>query len=197
MNFPLTLRFKILGFAPQIYVDDAAGQPLFYVKQKLFKLREKIEVFRDSSRQQLLFTIAADRILDWSARYHFTGSDGTTFGSVGRKGMRSLWRAHYDIFQPDDNTSDFQIREENPWSKIGDNLFGGLPIIGMFSGYVFHPSYLVTRVATGQPVMRLTKQSAFWEGRFLIERFGDTSEHETLNITMSLLMMILIEKQRG
>lgn len=69
MNFPLSLRFKLLALSPQIYVSDAAQQPVLYVKQKLFKLREKIEVFRDESRSQLLCTIQANKIIDWSARY--------------------------------------------------------------------------------------------------------------------------------
>lgn len=197
MNFPLTLRFKILALTPQIYVDDAAGNSVFYVKQKLFKFREKIEVFHDATRTSLFCTIAADRIIDWSARYHFNAADGTPLGSVGRKGLRSLWRAKYDIFSPGDSSCAYEIREENPWAKVGDSFFGEIPIVGLFSGYLFHPRYMVKHRITGQPVMRITKQSAFLEGRFLIERFGDVSEQESLTITLSLLMMVLLEKNRG
>lgn len=197
MNFPLSLRFKLLAFSPQIYVTDAAQQPVLYVKQKLFKLREKIEVFRDESRSQLLCTIQANKIIDWSARYNFTAADGSNLGAVGRKGMRSLWRAHYEVFAPGDNNPDFVIREENPWTKVADSFFGELPIIGIFTGYLFHPRYLVTRKSTGQPVFRLSKQSALWEGKFLIEKFGDASEQEETSLTLALLMLILLEKRRG
>jgi hypothetical protein len=197
MNFPLSLRFKLVALAPQIYVDDAAGQPVLYVKQKLFKLREKIEVYRDASRSQMLCTIQANKIIDWSARYFFTATNGSELGSVGRKGMRSIWRAHYEIFAPGDNTPDFEIREENPWTKVGDSLFSSIPIVGMFAGFVFHPSYLITRKSTGQPVFRLTKQSAFFEGKFIIEKFGDANEAEEMALTLSLLMLILLERQRG
>ncbi len=197
MNLPLTLRFKILALTPQIYVEDAAGNTLFYVKQKMFKLREKIEVYQDSSRQNLICTIGADRIIDWSARYLFTSADGSSLGSVGRKGMRSIWRASYDVFNPGDSNSDFEIREENPWAKIGDSLLGEIPILGIFAGYMFHPRYMVKRRSTGEPVLRLSKQSAFLEGRFIIERFGDSTEQETLTIILSLLMMVLLEKNRG
>ena len=197
MNFPLSLRFKLIALAPQIYVNDAAGQPVLYVKQKLFKLREKIEVYRDDTRAQQLCTIQANKILDWSARYFFAATDGSDLGSVGRKGMRSIWRAHYEIFAPGDNTADFEIREENPWAKVGDNFFGQIPILGMLSGFLFHPRYLITRKATGQPVFRLSKQSAFWEGKFLIEKFGDANEQEEVALTLSLLMLILLEKSRG
>ncbi|MFY7816783.1 MAG: hypothetical protein ACOVRB_00305 [Akkermansiaceae bacterium] len=197
MNFPLSLRFKLLALSPQIYVSDAAQQPVLYVKQKLFKLREKIEVFRDESRSQLLCTIQANKIIDWSARYFFTAADGSELGSVGRKGMRSLWRAHYEVFAAGDSNPDFVIREENPWTKVADSFFGELPLIGMFAGYLFHPRYLVTRKSTGQPVFRLSKQSALWEGKFLIEKFGDSTEQEETALTLSLLMLILLEKRRG
>lgn len=197
MNFPLSLRFKLLALTPQIYVTDASGQSVFYVKQKMFKLKEKIDVFQDESRSRQLATIAANKILDWSARYFFTSTDGVDLGSVGRKGMRSIWRASYEIFAPGDNNADFEIREENPWAKVGDSFFGELPIIGMFAGYLFHPRYLITRKSTGQPVFRLTKQSAFWEGKFIIEKFGDANESEEVALTLSLLMLILLEKRRG
>lgn len=197
MNFPLSLRFKLIAFSPQIFVCDAANAPVLFVKQKIFKLREKIEVFQDETRSQLICSIQADRIIDWSARYHFTAADGSELGSVGRKGMRSIWRAHYEIFNPGDAHSDFEIKEENPWAKVGDSFIGQIPILGMFSGYFFHPRYLITRKSTGQPLLRLSKQSAFWEGRFLIEKFGEASENEQMTLTLSLLMLVLLEKSRG
>ena len=197
MNFPLSLRFKLIAFSPQIFVSDAANAPVLFVKQKIFKLREKIEVFQDETRSQLICSIQADRIIDWSARYHFTAADGSELGSVGRKGMRSIWRAHYEIFNPGDAHSDFEIKEENPWAKVGDSFFGQIPILGMFSGYLFHPRYLITRKSSGQPLLRLSKQSAFWEGRFLIEKFGEASEKEQMTLTLSLLILVLLEKSRG
>ena len=54
MEFPLRFRFKLIALAPQIFVTDAAGNTISYIKQKLFRLKEKIEVFSDSSRKQML-----------------------------------------------------------------------------------------------------------------------------------------------
>src|SRR5688572_13603616 len=117
MNYPLTLRFKILALAPQIYVEDASGAEVCYVKQKLFRFREKVEVYTDSSRKQLLSTIQADRIIDFNAHYAFIQADGTRLGSVRRRGFRSLWRAHYEILDDHGNVA-FEMREENPFAKI-------------------------------------------------------------------------------
>lgn len=196
MNFPLTLRFKIVALAPQIFVEDAAGNTVCYVKQKMFKLKEQIEVFEDSSKSTLLANINADRIIDWSARYHFTTPAGDPLGSVGRRGMRSLWRAHYEIVLTGSEAPAMTLREENPWTKVMDGFFGELPIINLFSGYLFHPKYLVTRT-DGTPVMRLTKEPAFWEGRFKVELLGTATPEEQLTLTLSGLMMLLLERRRG
>ena len=196
MNYPLTLSFKIVALAPQIYITDASGETICYVKQKLFKFKEQAEVFQDKSRSNKIANIQANKVLDWSARYTFRDAAGNESGSVGRRGMRSLWKAHYDVFNPGDDVSDFSIQEENPWSKVVDSVLGGIPILGFFTGYLVHPSYLAAR-ADGTPAMRLTKQPAFWEGRFSIERLTDLSPREEMNLLLSFIMLNLLERRRG
>ena len=99
MNYPLTMTFKILAVAPQIFVRDANGTEIMYVKQKLFKLKEAINIFSDQSQSHQLYAIKADRIIDFSARYNFSDNQGLTLGAVKRRGMRSLWKASYDILE--------------------------------------------------------------------------------------------------
>ncbi len=196
MNYPLSFRFKLLALSPQIYVEDAAGQTVCYVKQKLFRLREKVEVHTDDTRQQLLCTIEADRIIDWSAKYTFRDASGQELGAIGRRGMRSLWSAHYDVFAPGSSEPLFSIREENPFAKLIDGFISEIPIVGFLSSYLFHPKYLAARM-DGTPVMRLTKQAAFFEGRFQLEKLGDASEGEQTAIMLGYLMMNLLERSRG
>lgn len=196
MNFPLTLTFKFFALSPQIFVNDPAGGPVCYVKQKLFRLREKIELFKDSSRTEMLATIEADRIIDWSAKYTFKSPAGGSFGSVGRRGMKSIWRAHYEVFPPAGGAPAFTIREENPMAKIVDALLGEIPIVGLFTGYMIHPKYLASR-PDGTPVMRLTKQASLLERRFTIDLLSPADEGEQAALVMSFLMMILLERSRG
>jgi hypothetical protein len=56
MNYPLDLSFKLLALASQIYVRDSQGNLVFYVKQKMFKLKEAITVFGDEAQTQPHFT---------------------------------------------------------------------------------------------------------------------------------------------
>jgi len=196
MTYPLTLSFKVVALAPQIYVTDADGQTICYVKQKLLKLKEQVEVFRDQSRTEKVAHIQANKVIDWSARYTFTDPAGNDIGAVGRRGLRSMWKAHYDVFNPGDQNADFSIQEENPWAKIGDSVLGGIPILGFFTGYFIHPSYLAAR-ADGTPAMRLKKLPAFWEGKFNIEKLTDLTPDEELNLLLSFLMLNLLERRRG
>ena len=138
LQYPLTLNFKIAALAPQISVTDASGREILYVRQKLLKLRDKIKVFADSSQSQELYEINADRILDWSAaNFAFTDPQGRTVGSVQRQGLRSFWRATYEIQAP--RAGLYTIVEEQPWLKVIDRYVEDIPIVGMFSGHAVQP----------------------------------------------------------
>lgn len=194
MQYPLSLSFKLLALGPQISVTDATDRLVFYVKQKLFRLKEEVTVFGDREQQQALYRIHADRVLDFSARYHFTDVGGADLGAVKRQGMRSLWSARYDILEGERLVCG--ICEESPWTKVADAVFTSIPILGLFSGYVFHPSYLVSR-PDGQALMRLSKKPAFFEGKFELEQLAPLSTTEEARILLSLLMMVLLERSRG
>lgn len=195
MNYPLKLSFKLLALASQIYVHDANGQLLGYVKQKMFKLKENIDVFADEGQTQLLFNIKADRVIDFSAGYNFTSANGQPLGSVKRRGMKSIFKANYEIF---DNSGAhvLQIHEENGWIKVVDALLGEIPVLGMFTGYFFNPSYIVERL-DGKPVARLKKEPAFFEGAFSLDLLGPVSGDEETRLLLSVLTMTLLERSRG
>ncbi len=196
IQYPLSLSFKILALASQATVTDATGRTVLYTKQKLFKFREHVEIFTDKSQTTRLADIRTRKIIDWSARYVSTDADGREIGSVGRRGWRSIWKAHYEVFNPGDNVPDYGIQEENAWAKVMDSLLGEVPILGMFTGYFFHPSYAATR-SNGAPAMRLTKQPAFFEGKFRIDKLGDLTPREELNLFLSFMMLVLLERKRG
>jgi uncharacterized protein YxjI len=195
MNYPIDFSFKILALASQIYVRDGGGSLIAYVKQKLFKLREDINIFADEKQEQLRYNIKADRIIDFSARYTFTDNRGNVIGAVKREGMRSLWRSRYQIFDAA-GMQIMKIHEEDPWVKVADALVGEIPILGFFTGYILHPKYLVTRMDERE-VARLEKQPAFFEGKFQLTSLGNVSPEEEQIVLLSLLMMTLLERGRG
>ena len=133
MHYPLTLTFKTIALAPQISVADADGNLIFYVKQKLFKLKEAVNVFSDKEQTRLLFTIKADRVIDFSAQYHFRDAAETDLGSVKKRGMKSLWKAHYDIFDGATNHGGWRRKSVG---QIADGSAASR--FSASSSYVFH-----------------------------------------------------------
>jgi hypothetical protein len=197
VQFPLQMTFKIFTFAPTVRITDATGRLVLVVRQKFFKLKEHVEIFGDEARKVKVADIQADRIIDWSAQYRFTEPNGKAIGSTKRRGARSIWRATYDVFNPGDAVPDFEIHETNPWAKFFDGLVGQLPLIGLLTVYLFHPSYAAKRNIDGSLTMKITKQPAFLQGRFAVEKLGPATDRETLNLILSFFMLCLLERRRG
>ena len=166
-----------------------------YVKQKLFKLKEDINVFTDETQSAVIYNIKADRVLDFSARYTFRDGTGNVIGSIKRQGMRSIWKANYEISDANDQHI-MSVHEENGWVKFADAFIGELPVIGMFTGYFFNPTYILSRV-DGTPLARLAKQPAFLEGKFQITPQAQLSPAEEVQVLLGFLTMTLLERRRG
>lgn len=195
INYPLSFEFKITSLANDFSVKDVDGKSLAYVRQKMFKLKEAISIFSDQTKQNLLYKINADRIIDFNASYSFTNQDEEVFGRVGRKGAKSLLKAHYEIFN-NENQQEFLIQEENPWAKLFDAMLGEIPILGMFTGYLFNPKYVIKR-PDGILVARLSKEPSFFGRKFKLEKLADMQEAEGERMLLSLMMMSLLERRRG
>lgn len=196
MKFPLNLTFKLIALSNQIYIKDANGQLVGYVKQKMFKLKEAISIFSNESQTNLLYSIKADRIIDFSAVYNFTDSSGRFLGAIRREGMKSIWKASYLVIDSN-NEEVFKISEESGWTKVLDGLLSEVPVIGMFTGYVFNPAYLVKNT-DGLVIARLAKEAALLESKFSIELKNSlANDDEQVIIMLAVLMMTLLEKNRG
>jgi hypothetical protein len=109
--------------------------------------------------------------------------------------MRSIWKAHYEIYDERENQV-MEIREENGWVKVVDALVGEVPVVGIFSGYLFNPAYLISRT-DGTVVARMQKQPAFFEGKFHLTQQSPMNQTEETRLLLSALTMTLLERARG
>jgi hypothetical protein len=193
--FPLNLTFKISTFSNDFETKDANGNTIAYVRQKMLKLLEEVQVYSNDSRSELTHTIRADRWLDFSASYRFTNRNGLDIGRIVRKGWASIWKANYDIFD-ENEMHDLYVREENPWAKVFDSLLCEVPVLGILTGYLFHPTYIVAR-PNGTQVARLTKIPSFFGRQFRIDKLNEFEKGEEERLLLGLMMMILLERRRG
>lgn len=194
MQYPIDLNFKLLTFGQRITATDAQGNVIMFIKQKMLKLKEQVDIYSGPDQSQLIFTMKADRVLDFSANYHFADAQGNDWGAVRRKGMRSFWSAHYEIMQ--DGEIDMTMSEESPFKKILESLLGEIPLVGLVAIYLINPTYLVSR-PDGTPLLRLTKKPALFEGKFVLEKLSDMPEDDELRSLLAILMAALLERRRG
>ncbi|MEO9532583.1 MAG: hypothetical protein ABJG68_16270 [Crocinitomicaceae bacterium] len=194
-NYPLNFQFKIGTLANDFTVTDGSGKTVAYVKQKLFKLKEAIKVYSSESKKEVIYTIGADRIIDFNASYAFQNLDGQHLGHVGRKGMKSLLKASYEIYD-NNKKQEFLISEENPWAKFWDSLLCEVPLLSLLSGYLFNPRYVVKR-PDDSIIFRLSKEPSFWGRKFKLEKVADFDAAEGERVMLALMMMSLLERRRG
>ncbi len=194
-RFPITFEFNITTFSNDFTAKDAVGNTLAYVRQKMFKLKEDIEVFQDESRTRKNYGIKADKWIDFNTAYSFENGSGAPLGKVARKGWASLWKANYDIIDQAGNAQ-YKIREENAWVKVMDGIFGQIPILSIFTGYFFNPSYAVFDI-NDRKVVQFKKEPSFFGRRFTVTQLQQTDADDDHRIMLSLMMLVLLERRRG
>lgn len=196
LNYPLDFKFKITTLASDFNITDRNGNYVAYVRQKMFRLKEDVIVFSDESRTKELFNIKANQWIDFNASYMMTDLlTGKKFGSLARKGVRSIWKARYDIIDEKDKPI-YQINEDNGWIKVFDSFLGEIPILGMLTGYFLNSSYTVKDNA-GKEYFRLKKMPSLVGRRFQLERLIDIDDEDESLVVLSFLMMVLLERARG
>ncbi|GMN08886.1 hypothetical protein MTsPCn9_06580 [Croceitalea sp. MTPC9] len=195
LNFPISFDFNITTLSNDFTAKDANGKVIAYVRQKMFKLKEDIEVFSNETKTQVNYHIKADKWIDFSTAYSFTDSSDKELGKVARKGWASLWKANYDIIDQHQKPQ-YKIREENAWVKVADGLLGQIPILNFFTGYLFNPSYIVLDKQE-QIVVRLKKEASFFGRKFQISQVKPTDADDDHRIMLSLMMLVLLERRRG
>ncbi len=196
LNYPLDFKFKISTLASDFNITDKNGNYVAYVRQKMFKLKEDVIVFNDESKSKELFRIRANKWIDFNASYSLNEvQTGKSYGRLARKGMRSIWKASYDILDAADQPK-FKIQEDNAWVRFFDGMVGEIPIIGMFTGYFLNPSYTITGMDE-KAYFKLKKMPSFFGRRFQLDRLIDIDDEDESIVILSLLMMTLLERARG
>lgn len=195
MRFPVEVRFRTLALAAKVSVYDAGGALRYFVRQKLFKLKEDVTVYADEGETTPVAHIRADRVLDFSAHYHVTTPAGAPIGAVRRRGRASLWRATYEVVRAD-GTLAYTLREANPWVKVADGLFQQIPIVGLLSGYVLHPRYVLHRAGDDAPALHVRKEAALFEASYVLSDPDGLGGDEEL-VLFATLMALVLERTRG
>lgn len=196
LNYPLNFKFKITTLSSDFNITDKDGNYVAYVREKIFKLKDDVIVYNDESKSEKLFRIKANQWIDFNASFTITDLvNGRNYGRLARRGIRSIWKSHYDILDENDQNK-YQINEDNGWIKVLDGFVSEIPIVGMFTGYFLNPSYTV-KDSAGKEYFRLKKMPSLIGRRFQLEKLIDIDDEDETLVVLSLLMMVLLERSRG
>ncbi len=195
VTYPLTLTFKFLTISSFIRVVDATGQLVSYVKQRAFRLREDVTIFADEAQAQPVYRIKANKIIDIGATYSITSADGRPLGAVRQRGMRTFWKATYDILDESGSAIGL-IHEQDAWVKVIDGLIGEIPLVGFVIQQWINPTYLIDG-ADGVTLLRLRKRPSLIERRFLLEQDSPLPSRLEQLALPAVLMVVLLERGRG
>lgn len=193
-NYPLHFQFKIGTLANDFMAKDASGETICYVREKIFAWRDQIKIYSDESKSNLLYELVSDKLIDFQQTFTISDHSGRVVGKVRRKTLRSLWRSTFRLMDSAD-THDHTIQEKNPWTKFMDGLFGEIPLIGILSGYVFNPAYLLSN-SDGKVLFEIKKEPSFFGRKFTVHKLTSDNVDEE-RFVLSLMLMVLIERSNG
>jgi len=193
-RYPLNFLFKITTISNDFTAKDASGKTIFYVREKIFKLRDHIKVFRDESKKEVMYDFVSNKIIDFQQTFTMTNAQKQVVGKVRKKTLRSFIKATYHLQDADGNHI-YTIKERNAAVRVLDAFFDELPLIGMLSGYVFNPKYVVTDLQ-GNELMEMSKKPSFWGRKFDIRKLSNQPFNEE-QVVLSLALMVIQQRDRG
>lgn len=194
IKYPLHFLFKVTTLSNDFTVKDATGQTFFYVREKMFKLRDHVKVYRDESKREVLYDFVSNKLIDFQQTFTITNQNNQVVGKVRKKTFQSFITVTYHI-QNGQGDVIYTINERSALVRFFDNLLGEIPLIGFLTAYVFNPKYVVKDMK-GNEWYELKKLPSFWGRKFSIEKLSNNSIDEE-QIILSLMLMILQQRDRG
>lgn len=199
MQYPLRLHFKLIALAPRIKLTDAQGKELFYIEQKVLALKESVKVFNNEEEKDILYTMQANQVFDFGAKYNFTHAKTKEhIGAIQQEGIRSLFQASYLVFDKHDKHV-YKIVQSNPMIAVLDSIISIIPFAELFNGFILNPVYKVYKgeTETADVVLTMKKKPSLFESNFDITKDGDVNEKDELLLMLSALMVVQLERNRG
>jgi uncharacterized protein YxjI len=99
----VSCRKKILSIAPTFEIFDLQGTPLVFCQEKLFKIKDDIRIYSDSSKKVELLRIKQRNIMDWAGLFDvFDATTNAKLGAFRRKGWRSWVRDEWHLLDAND-----------------------------------------------------------------------------------------------
>ncbi|WP_371606635.1 hypothetical protein OG725_31855 [Streptomyces sp. NBC_01213] len=105
--------------------DGSAGEVVAFAQQELMALKDQVIIYTDESRDRVLCTFEADKVLDVGAVHTVRDEDGNPIGSFREKILTSLLRSTWVLDQP--GLAELTGRERNAALAVLRRIWDFLP----------------------------------------------------------------------
>jgi uncharacterized protein YxjI len=115
----------------EVFADNGQGEPgelVAFVEQKRMTFKEQVTLFTDESKQFVLASFKARKVIDLASAYDVTTTDGQTIGVFGKKFGKSLFRSTWQLDQP--GTGTVTISERSMAMALFRRIWGFIPWVG-------------------------------------------------------------------
>src|SRR5690606_24379569 len=102
-QYPLDFLFKVTTIANDFMAADASGKTIFFVREEFLKLKDHIKIYTDESKEELLYEIISNKIIDFQQTFTITNNQNTIIGKVRKKTLKSFVKATYYLQDSEGN----------------------------------------------------------------------------------------------
>ena len=132
-RFLIEQKIRPIGTLYVVSTADADGnaqQPVAFVRQKRFALKEVVRFFADEAETTELFSLKARQVIEFGGAYDVTAADGAPLGVLQKLGRRSLLRSSWRILGADGDSELFSAQERSALVAILRRIWGFIPVAG-------------------------------------------------------------------
>ena len=117
-----------------LYDNGQQGEQIAFVEQKRFAFREHITVWKNESRDETLFTVRAEKILDVHGKFLVEDGSGRVVGYCRKAFGASLLRSTWQVYDAGD-TLLFEAKEKSLAVAVVRRVLQFIPDIGDFANF--------------------------------------------------------------
>lgn len=185
-----TIRRKVLViFGASFQIFDAQGVQIGYCRQKSFKLKEDLRICTDQNMTEEMLRIRARSIIDFAATYDVTlpeSQGGAMLGSLRRRGMKSLVRDSWSVFDSDGREV-AKLQEDS----------AGMAILRRFLGSLFLPQRFHLVTADGRKIATLRQHFNWFVYRLGVAIHEPDAVVDDLVVLAAGCLIAAIESRQG
>lgn len=109
--------------------DGSKGNLGVFVEQKRFAFKESVRFFKDSTKQELLFTFKAEKVMDIHGKFLVKDPNDALIGYFKKEFAKSLTNSTWSIYDHNDVLK-LSVNESNRLVAVLRRFAGWIPIVG-------------------------------------------------------------------